>query len=78
MCDDIVSPADLRVFSEVTRESCITGVKVAAHITAITTSLASLGSALKDVDTSVVDILNGWSWLEEHVNGQVPVLREAL
>jgi len=78
MCDDIVSPADLRVFSEVTRGSCIAGVKVAAHITAITTSLASLGSALKDVDTSVVDILDGWSRLEEHVNGRVPVLREAL
>jgi len=78
MCDDIIGPAGLRMFAEVTRGSRIAGVKVAAHVTAIAMSLASLGSALKDVDTSVVYVLDGWSWLEEHINGQVPVLREAL
>ena len=62
------------MFAEVTRGFRITGVKVVAHIAAIATSLATFGSALEDMDTSAVDVLNGWSRLEEHINGGVPVL----
>ena len=57
------------MFPEVTRGFRVAGVKVAAHVTTIATSLATLGSALKDMDTSAVDVLDGWSWLEEHING---------
>ena len=56
------------MFPEVTRGFRVAGVKVAAHVTTIATSLATFGSALEDMDTSAVDILDGWSWLEEHVN----------
>ena len=57
------------MFAEVTCGFRIGGVKVAAHVTAITMSLATLGSALEDMDSSGVDVLNGWSWLEECING---------
>ena len=66
------------MFAEVTCGFRISGIMVAAHITAIATSLAALRSALKDMDTSAFDVLNGQSQLEEHINRQVPVLHKAL
>ena len=66
------------MFAEVTCAFCVTGVKVAVHIIAIAMSLATLGSTLEDMDTLAVDVLDGQSWLEEHINRQVLVLQEVL
>jgi hypothetical protein len=62
------------MLAKVTRRFGITGVKVTANISTITTSLAVLGIALENVNTTFFYVLDGRGRLKEDIYRRGPVL----
>jgi hypothetical protein len=65
---NILTPAILRVFANVSCGFGIPSVKVSTHHAAVSFTLARLCRALENMDTPTFDVLDGWGRLEKNID----------
>ena len=77
-CYSFLSPAYFCMLAKIAGGFSISGVKVLVHHPAIDFCHTTCCGTLKNMDTTVLDVLNGWCLFKKHIHQWVPILWEPL